>query len=70
MFIAKGDEKTPSFVFDHNSVARLSRKIKNDEFIKQAAQFTYIFSNVQTDFMEKLSKHSKLKSLQKLENKV
>lgn len=70
VFVANSDHKRPRFVFDSTSVARIARKIKNDDLLKQTAQFTYLFANVQTDFAERLSKHSKLKSVQKLEDKV
>lgn len=68
--MANSETRRPGFVFDSSSAGKLARKLKNDEFIKQNAQFTYFYSNVQSDFAERLSKHSKLKSVSKLEDKV
>lgn len=52
------------------SIGRLARKLRNDELLKQNVQFAYVFTNVQTDFAERLAKHSKLKSVSKLDDKV
>ena len=68
--MANSETRRLGFVFDSSSVGKLARKLKNDEFIKQNAQFTYFYSNVQSDLAERLSKHSKLKSVSKLEDKV
>lgn len=70
VFVANSETKRPSFVFDSTSIARLSRKLRNDELLKQNVQFAYVFTNVQTDFAERLAKHSKLKSVSKLDDKV
>ena len=68
--MANSETKRPSFVFDSTSIARLARKLRNDELLKQNVQFAYVFTNVQTDLGERLAKHSKLKSASKLDDKV
>lgn len=70
VFVANSDHQRPRFVFDPSSVAKFARKLKTDDLLKQTAQFTYFLANVQSDLAERMSKHSKLKSVQKLEDKV
>lgn len=43
---------------------KLIRKVANDNYMKQTAQFTYVYFDVQSDFIEKITKNSKLKPIE------
>ena len=60
ILMTNSDKKEPNFIFDAKHKAKFIRQISNDAFLKQNAQFTYIYHNVQTDFIEKLLKSSKI----------
>ena len=40
----------------------LMKKLSNDDYLKLTSQFTYVYQDVQADFIEKLVKNSKIKT--------
>jgi len=75
IFIANSATQQPQFLFDMKEKTKLKKQTNNDIYLKQNAQFTYIYHNVQTDFIEKLLKSSKIllkdrENLSSIEKKV
>jgi hypothetical protein len=74
IFITNSESQQPNFLFDSKQRTKFVKQINNDAFLKPNAQFSYIYHNVQTDFMEKLFKSSKIllkdNDLSALEKKV
>lgn len=76
MIFAEKSGRTPSILFNNELKAKLVKRINEDGYFKQLAQFTYIYTDVQSDFVEKIIKNSKLKLTENnksnniLENKV
>lgn len=75
IFVTERGVKTPQFLFDNELKLKMIKRIQSDDFLKQTAQFTYIYMDVQSDFIETVTKSSKLKlennkSKNLFENKV
>jgi len=68
IFLANSQNQSPQIVFHNDLKTRLIQNAENDELLKQYARFAYIYTDVQAEFMEKLMKNSKLKSIE--DNKV
>ena len=59
IFISNSATQEPHYLFDAKEKTKLRKQINNDAYLKQNAQITYIYRNIQTDFVEKLLKSSK-----------
>ena len=62
VFLSDSANKKPTALFDPFMKSKLLKKISQDEFFAQNAQFVYIYQDVQTDFMDSLTKFSKSKN--------
>lgn len=61
VYISNSETKLPGFIFEQNLRAKFLKKLKADDFINRNSQFTYIFMDIQSDFVEKVAKNSKIK---------
>ena len=64
IILSNSQSQSPQIVFDNDLRTRLIQNAENDEFFKQYARFAYIYTDIQVEFMEKLMKNSKLKSVE------
>ncbi len=65
IFVTEKAVKTSSNFFTSNDFKlKLAKKVVNDDYFKKTAQFTYIYLDIQSDFIEKIVKNSKLKSIE------
>ena len=60
ILISSSATQTPHFLFDSKYKTKFIKLINNDVFLKQTAQFSYIYHNIQSDFIEKLLKSAKI----------
>ncbi|CAF0926373.1 unnamed protein product, partial [Brachionus calyciflorus] len=59
IIISNSDTKKPSILFDTNIKDNLIKKLQSDRFFRNSnIQLTYIYSNIQNKFIEKISKNS------------
>lgn len=74
IIISNSEKKQPKILFDSILRSDLIKKINSDESLKQIVQLTHIYSDVQTEFIDRIVKNSKLKTTDSnkstLENKV
>jgi hypothetical protein len=59
--LASSKEQTPSALFDKLFRVDLIQRLQGDEFLNQNARVTYLYSDIQSDFGEKLTANSKIK---------
>ena len=65
IFVTEKAVKTSSNFFSSNDFKlKLAKKVVNDDYFKKTAQFTYIYLDIQSDFIDKIVKNSKLKSIE------
>ena len=62
ILIANSATQKPSFLFEAKLKEKLLKQINNEAYLKQSARLTYVYSNVQTDFVDKLLKSLKTQS--------
>lgn len=62
LIVADSTSQSPGFLFDNNRKAKFMKKIVVDDYFKKHARFAYIYSDVQTEFFERLSRALKLKA--------
>ena len=60
ILISNSMTQQPHFVFDAKYKTKFIKIINNDAYLRQNAQFTHVHHNVQSDFIEKLLKSSKM----------
>ncbi len=64
IILSNSQNRMPQIVFDNDLKTKLIQNAENDEFFKQYARFCYIYTDIQAEFIEKLMKNSKLKSIE------